>query len=122
MTGEGRSFHGKGMSWHRRSFMRVAGAGLTAVGWAPRGRARAVSPSAVVQFVPRETVDGVLHHRSKELVAYQDEKLAERYKALGLKLLPWAIGVGAPAGGTATVMVGIGPVYCEVHWARSRTT
>ncbi|MFD2447318.1 DUF6537 domain-containing protein [Vogesella fluminis] len=41
-----------------------------------------VSPSAVVQFVPRETVDGVLHHRSKELVAYQDEKLAERYKAL----------------------------------------
>lgn len=41
-----------------------------------------VAPSAVVQFVPRETVEGVLHHRSKELVAYQDEKLAARYKAL----------------------------------------
>jgi len=41
-----------------------------------------VSPSAVVQFVPRETVEGVMHHRSKELVAYQDDKLAARYKAL----------------------------------------
>ena len=41
-----------------------------------------VCPSAVVQFVPRDTVEGVLHHRSKELVAYQDDKLAARYKAL----------------------------------------
>ena len=35
--------------------MRVAGAGLAAVGWAPRGRARAVSPSAVV--VRRQAAD-----------------------------------------------------------------
>ncbi|SCK12370.1 indolepyruvate ferredoxin oxidoreductase family protein [Vogesella sp. LIG4] len=41
-----------------------------------------VSPSTVVQFVPRETVEGVLHHRSKELTAYQNDKLAARYKAL----------------------------------------
>ncbi len=41
-----------------------------------------VNPSSVVQFVPRETVDGVMHHRAKELVAYQNQALAERYKAL----------------------------------------
>jgi indolepyruvate ferredoxin oxidoreductase len=36
----------------------------------------------VVQFVPRETLDGVLHHRAKELTNYQNQALAERYKAL----------------------------------------
>lgn len=41
-----------------------------------------VTPSAVVAFVPRETVDAVMHHRSRELVAYQNEKLAARYRAL----------------------------------------
>jgi indolepyruvate ferredoxin oxidoreductase len=41
-----------------------------------------VNPSSVVQFVPRETVDGVMHHRARELVAYQNQALAERYKAL----------------------------------------
>ena len=41
-----------------------------------------VSPSAVVAFVPRETPDAVLHHRSSALTAYQNAALAERYKAL----------------------------------------
>ncbi|WP_293760705.1 indolepyruvate ferredoxin oxidoreductase family protein [uncultured Aquitalea sp.] len=41
-----------------------------------------VTPSSVVQFVPRETADGVMHHRAKELTAYQNAALAERYKAL----------------------------------------
>ncbi|POA99221.1 indolepyruvate ferredoxin oxidoreductase [Chromobacterium sinusclupearum] len=39
-----------------------------------------VSPSAVVQFVPRETPDAVVHHRATLLTAYQNEALAERYK------------------------------------------
>ncbi|UTH75979.1 indolepyruvate ferredoxin oxidoreductase family protein [Chromobacterium sp. IIBBL 290-4] len=41
-----------------------------------------VTPSAVVQFVPRETPDAVVHHRATLLTAYQNEALAERYKAL----------------------------------------
>lgn len=41
-----------------------------------------VSPSAVVAFVPRETPDAVLHHRSSALTAYQNAALAERYKTL----------------------------------------
>ncbi|MBI3143762.1 MAG: indolepyruvate ferredoxin oxidoreductase family protein [Pseudogulbenkiania sp.] len=41
-----------------------------------------VTPNAVVQFVPRETPDAVLHHRAKLLTAYQNARLAERYKAL----------------------------------------
>ncbi|WP_046168477.1 indolepyruvate ferredoxin oxidoreductase family protein [Chromobacterium vaccinii] len=41
-----------------------------------------VSPTAVVQFVPRETPDAVVHHRSTLLAAYQNGALAERYKAL----------------------------------------
>ncbi|OWY41116.1 indolepyruvate ferredoxin oxidoreductase [Xenophilus sp. AP218F] len=41
-----------------------------------------VSPSAVVQFVPRDTPDAVVHHRASLLVAYQNAALAERYKAL----------------------------------------
>ncbi|QEL57134.1 indolepyruvate ferredoxin oxidoreductase family protein [Chromobacterium paludis] len=41
-----------------------------------------VTPSAVVQFVPRETPDAVVHHRATLLAAYQNEALAERYKAL----------------------------------------
>ena len=47
------------------------------------GRVEALTnPSSVVQFVPRETLDGVLHHRAKELLNYQNQALAERYKAL----------------------------------------
>jgi indolepyruvate ferredoxin oxidoreductase len=47
------------------------------------GRVEALTnPSSVVQFVPRETLDGVLHHRAKELTNYQNQALAERYKAL----------------------------------------
>ncbi|AUH53141.1 indolepyruvate ferredoxin oxidoreductase [Chromobacterium sp. ATCC 53434] len=41
-----------------------------------------VSPTAVVQFVPRETPDALVHHRATLLTAYQNDKLAERYKAL----------------------------------------
>ncbi|WP_043613523.1 indolepyruvate ferredoxin oxidoreductase family protein [Chromobacterium violaceum] len=41
-----------------------------------------VSPTAVVAFVPRETPDAVVHHRATLLAAYQNARLAERYKAL----------------------------------------
>ncbi|MDE1713856.1 indolepyruvate ferredoxin oxidoreductase family protein (plasmid) [Chromobacterium amazonense] len=41
-----------------------------------------VTPSAVVAFVPRETPDAVVHHRATLLTAYQNEALADRYKAL----------------------------------------
>ncbi|TDR72497.1 indolepyruvate ferredoxin oxidoreductase family protein [Paludibacterium purpuratum] len=38
--------------------------------------------SSVIQFVPRETVDGIVHQRSQLLTTYQNAKLAERYRAL----------------------------------------
>lgn len=41
-----------------------------------------VTPSAVVQFVPRETPDALAHHRATLLTAYQNERLAERYRSL----------------------------------------
>ncbi|GGY12545.1 indolepyruvate ferredoxin oxidoreductase family protein [Paludibacterium paludis] len=45
-----------------------------------------VTPNAVVQFVPRETPDAVLHHRSTYLAAYQNEALAERYRQLAQRV------------------------------------
>ncbi len=41
-----------------------------------------VTPNAVVQFVPRETPDALVHHRATFLQGYQNEALAQRYRAL----------------------------------------
>ena len=45
-----------------------------------------LSSNSIVQFVPRETVDAVLHHRVPLLSAYQNARLAERYRALVLRV------------------------------------
>ncbi|MDN0077193.1 indolepyruvate ferredoxin oxidoreductase family protein [Crenobacter sp. SG2303] len=39
-----------------------------------------VTPNAVLNFMPRETPDALLHDRMSRLTAYQDAKLAERYR------------------------------------------
>ncbi|MBV8649445.1 indolepyruvate ferredoxin oxidoreductase family protein [Paludibacterium sp.] len=41
-----------------------------------------VTQSSVIQFVPRETVEGVVHQRSQLLARYQNARLAERYRRL----------------------------------------
>ena len=45
-----------------------------------------LSANSVVQFVPRETVEAVLHHRTRLLSAYQNEKLAQRYRDLVMRV------------------------------------
>ena len=58
---------------------------LTAFEW---GRLLAVEPSSVLALMPPPTasepatLDAVVEHRSKLLVDYQDERLAQRYRAL----------------------------------------
>jgi len=42
--------------------------------------------SSVIQFVPRETVESILQHRSIMLSEYQNSKLAERYRQLVLRV------------------------------------
>ncbi|BEV72792.1 MULTISPECIES: indolepyruvate ferredoxin oxidoreductase family protein [unclassified Paludibacterium] len=38
--------------------------------------------NSIIQFVPRETVEGIVHQRSQMLLAYQNGKLAARYRKL----------------------------------------
>lgn len=45
-----------------------------------------ITTSSVVQFVPRETAEAVLHHRAQLLCAYQNQKLADRYRQLVMRV------------------------------------